>query len=98
VDVATLTDLLRKTSEWHGSLDAVAPPHDWRDWYAAYTYPPGRQQFGRCRRSGWTLHGRGQARRCDLTGSALFGTASRTARATATAHAPNYFSIPACPE
>jgi hypothetical protein len=36
VDVAGLADLLHETSERHGSFEAVAPPHDWWDWYAAY--------------------------------------------------------------
>ena len=36
MDVASLADLLRETAEHHGSFEAVAPPHDWWDWYAAY--------------------------------------------------------------
>jgi hypothetical protein len=36
MDVASLADLLKETSEHHGSFEAVAPPHDWWDWYAAY--------------------------------------------------------------
>jgi hypothetical protein len=36
VDVAALADLLHETSGRHGSFEAVAPPHDWWDWYAAY--------------------------------------------------------------
>ena len=36
MDVASLADLLHETSERHGSFEAVAPPHDWWDWYAAY--------------------------------------------------------------
>ena len=35
-DVAALADLLHETSEHHGAFEAVAPPHDWWDWYAAY--------------------------------------------------------------
>jgi hypothetical protein len=35
-DVAALADLLHETSVHHGSFEAVAPPHDWWDWYAAY--------------------------------------------------------------
>jgi hypothetical protein len=35
-DVASLAELLKETSELHGSFEAVAPPHDWWDWYAAY--------------------------------------------------------------
>jgi len=36
MDVAALADLLRETSERHDSFEAVAPPHNWFDWYAAY--------------------------------------------------------------
>jgi hypothetical protein len=36
VDVNALTQLLRETALHHGSFEAVAPPHDWWDWYAAY--------------------------------------------------------------
>jgi hypothetical protein len=35
-NVATLADLLHETSLRHGRFEAVAPPHDWWDWYAAY--------------------------------------------------------------
>jgi catechol 2,3-dioxygenase-like lactoylglutathione lyase family enzyme len=35
-DIASLADLLHETSERHGAFEAVAPPHDWWDWYAAY--------------------------------------------------------------
>jgi hypothetical protein len=35
-DVAELAQLLHETSEHHGAFEAVAPPHDWWDWYAAY--------------------------------------------------------------
>ena len=35
-DVAALAELLHETSEHHGSFEAVAPKHDWCDWYAAY--------------------------------------------------------------
>ena len=35
-DVGALADLLHETSEHHGAFEAVAPPHDWWDWYAAY--------------------------------------------------------------
>ena len=34
--VAQLAQLLKETSIKHGSFEAVAPPHDWWDWYAAY--------------------------------------------------------------
>jgi hypothetical protein len=36
MDVADLAELLHETSIRHGSFEAVAPPHDWWDWYAAY--------------------------------------------------------------
>jgi hypothetical protein len=36
MDVAELAGLLHETSERHGLFEAVAPPHDWWDWYAAY--------------------------------------------------------------
>jgi hypothetical protein len=36
MDVAQLADLLKETSIHHGDFEAVAPPHDWWDWYAAY--------------------------------------------------------------
>jgi hypothetical protein len=36
MDVASLAELLHETSIRHGSFEAVAPPHDWWDWYAAY--------------------------------------------------------------
>ena len=36
MDVASLSELLHETSGHHGSYEAVAPPHDWWDWYAAY--------------------------------------------------------------
>ncbi|MEV4349930.1 bleomycin resistance protein [Actinoplanes sp. NPDC049596] len=35
-DVARLADLLHETAEHHGDFEAVAPPHNWWDWYAAY--------------------------------------------------------------
>jgi catechol 2,3-dioxygenase-like lactoylglutathione lyase family enzyme len=35
-DVAALAQLLHDTADHHGSFEAVAPPHDWWDWYAAY--------------------------------------------------------------
>jgi hypothetical protein len=35
-DVEARAQLLKETSEHHGSFEAVAPPHDWWDWYAAY--------------------------------------------------------------
>jgi hypothetical protein len=36
MDVAALAQLLHETAERHGSFEAVAPAHDWWDWYAAY--------------------------------------------------------------
>jgi hypothetical protein len=36
MDVEALSDLLHETSTRHGAFEAVAPPHDWWDWYAAY--------------------------------------------------------------
>jgi hypothetical protein len=36
MDVVALAQLLHETAEHHGSFEAVAPPHDWWDWYAAY--------------------------------------------------------------
>jgi catechol 2,3-dioxygenase-like lactoylglutathione lyase family enzyme len=37
-DVAALAELLKETSIHHGEFEAVAPPHDWWDWYAAYAH------------------------------------------------------------
>ncbi len=36
MDIAALAELLHETAEHHGAFEAVAPPHDWWDWYAAY--------------------------------------------------------------
>jgi hypothetical protein len=36
MEVADLAKLLEETSIRHGAFEAVAPPHDWWDWYAAY--------------------------------------------------------------
>ena len=36
MDIASLADLLRETSEHHGAFEALAPAHNWWDWYAAY--------------------------------------------------------------
>jgi hypothetical protein len=38
MDVAALSDLLHETADHHGAFEAVAPPHDWWDWYAAYMH------------------------------------------------------------
>jgi len=35
-DSAELAKLLLETALHHGAYEAVAPPHDWWDWYAAY--------------------------------------------------------------
>ena len=34
--VEALAELLHETSIRHGAFEAVAPPHDWWDWYAAF--------------------------------------------------------------
>jgi len=36
MDVAARAKLLHETAEHHGAFEAIAPPHDWWDWYAAY--------------------------------------------------------------
>jgi hypothetical protein len=36
MDVEALTRLLQETAQRHGAFEAVAPPHDWWDWHAAY--------------------------------------------------------------
>jgi hypothetical protein len=36
MDVAEQAQLLKETALRHGQFEAVAPPHDWWDWYAAY--------------------------------------------------------------
>jgi catechol 2,3-dioxygenase-like lactoylglutathione lyase family enzyme len=35
-DSAARAQLLLETAKHHGEFEAVAPPHDWWDWYAAY--------------------------------------------------------------
>ena len=35
-NIASLAQLLQETAEHHGHFEALAPPHDWWDWYAAY--------------------------------------------------------------
>jgi catechol 2,3-dioxygenase-like lactoylglutathione lyase family enzyme len=35
-DSAPLAELLLETAKRHGAFEAVAPPHDWWDWYGAY--------------------------------------------------------------
>jgi hypothetical protein len=34
--IAARAELLHETSGRHEKFQAVAPPHDWWDWYAAY--------------------------------------------------------------
>ena len=36
MDIPALAALLHETEDHHGAYEAVAPPHDWWDWYAAY--------------------------------------------------------------
>ena len=36
MDTEALSQLLHETALRHGAFEAVAPPHDWWDWYAAY--------------------------------------------------------------
>jgi catechol 2,3-dioxygenase-like lactoylglutathione lyase family enzyme len=36
LDVPNLAERLHETSLRHGEFEAVAPPHNWWDWYAAY--------------------------------------------------------------
>ena len=35
-DIPARARLLLETAMHHGAFEAVAPPHDWWDWYAAY--------------------------------------------------------------
>jgi catechol 2,3-dioxygenase-like lactoylglutathione lyase family enzyme len=35
-DPAPLAELLLETAKHHGEFEAIAPPHNWWDWYAAY--------------------------------------------------------------
>lgn len=35
-DIGALADLLHETADHHGRFEAVAPKHNWWDWYAAY--------------------------------------------------------------
>ena len=62
MDVASLADLLHETSERHGSFEAIAPPHNWWDWYAAYMNArQGGSDSERGHRGRRPLHGGGQA-------------------------------------
>ena len=36
MEIEALAELLHETSIRHGAFEAVTPPHDWWDWYAAY--------------------------------------------------------------
>ena len=36
MDAKTLAELLHETAEHHHTFEAVAPAHDWSDWYAPY--------------------------------------------------------------
>jgi hypothetical protein len=36
MDIAALAELLHETEQHHGRFEAIAPPHKWWDWYAAY--------------------------------------------------------------
>ncbi|MFI5952300.1 bleomycin resistance protein [Cryptosporangium sp. NPDC051539] len=36
MDVGALASLLEEAEQHHGAYEAVAPPHHWWDWYAAY--------------------------------------------------------------
>jgi hypothetical protein len=36
MEIQALADLLHETADRHGAFEAVTPPHDWWDWYAAY--------------------------------------------------------------
>jgi hypothetical protein len=36
MSVEEITQLLEETALRHGVYEAMAPPHDWWDWYAAY--------------------------------------------------------------
>jgi catechol 2,3-dioxygenase-like lactoylglutathione lyase family enzyme len=36
LNVAALAQLLHEAADHHGSFEAVAPKHDWWDWYATY--------------------------------------------------------------
>ena len=36
MDISARSQLLLETALHHGAYEAIAPPHDWWDWYAAY--------------------------------------------------------------
>jgi catechol 2,3-dioxygenase-like lactoylglutathione lyase family enzyme len=54
-DVGALAGLLHETADHHGAFEAVAPPHDWWDWYAAYM---DARQRGSSRKASSTAAGR----------------------------------------
>ena len=37
-DIPQLADLLHETADRHEQFEAVAPQHNWWDWYAAYMH------------------------------------------------------------
>jgi hypothetical protein len=41
--IASVADLLHEAEQHHGAFEAIAPPHDWWDWYAAYMDAPQRE-------------------------------------------------------
>ncbi len=59
--IAELAALLEETSIRHGAFEAVTPPHNWWDWYAAYM--DARQNGFRARR-GLRLRRGATWRRC----------------------------------
>ena len=36
MEIAELAELLKETESEHAAFEAVAPKHNWDDWYAAY--------------------------------------------------------------
>ena len=38
MDIPTLAELLRETSEHHGDYENTHPKHNWWDWYAPYLH------------------------------------------------------------
>ena len=36
MEIEELAELLKETEPRHGAFEAVAPKHNWYDWYAAY--------------------------------------------------------------
>ena len=62
-DSGALAQLLFETARRHGEFEAVAPPHDWWDWYGAYM--EAREQGSTPEEAAGrrAVHGRRQARR-----------------------------------